>query len=326
MPSELDERSITPTVGPHPDLDQDAGFNFLHVAVKAQREPRLGIFMKGSCDLPSMYVMAPLIRERLLQNGRGSCCIHLQGNGASDARPDILLQTLDDIPADLVDDVTSSKVLDGGESVDDGPGPNLAPEYFEPRLFEPTFSVPDNPELGVFPKTVVVLSVAPGLARSAYQHRTKGYLVDPGGFWLNESMSKVLADGRRAAWFKENFRNVGKLSVDEFYESFGRVILTVRERTGAHVLVMSSLVVDPKSPLHNFQFAGNSLTVRRRRFDVALRRLSAELDFPIVDVDRILKREGIDGQVDAGHFPTERMKPIAAEGFRILDHLGVLSP
>ena len=50
----------------------------------------------------------------------------------------------------------------------------------------------------------------------------------------------------------------------------------------------------------------------------AVAELSRELDFALVDVDAVLKREGIQEQVDYGHFPLERMEPIAREVTRAL--------
>jgi hypothetical protein len=309
--------------GPDPDFDQLGGADFLYLASKQDPEPRAGIFMKGGCDLPTMFVMGPLIREAIRARGKGSCLIFNQGIGISDSRPDILLQTLCNVPEEHVAELVAPlSGTAGGESPGE-PGLKLDGEYFRPRLFEPTFSVSGRSAIGDFPKTVVVLSMAPGMIRAAYRHREHGYLVDPGGFWLNESMEKVLADRTRAAWFRANFESIGKMSVADFSHTFRTVIRLVKEMTGAHVLVMNTLVVEPKSPLHNYQFAPKAPTLRRRRFDLALRDLSRELDFHILDVDRVLKCETVEGQVDAGHFPLDKMRPMAAEGFRILTDLGV---
>ena len=38
-----------------------------------------------------------------------------------------------------------------------------------------------------------------------------------------------------------------------------------------------------------------------------------QLDFALVDVDAVLKLEGINEQIDYGHFPLERMEAIARE-------------
>jgi hypothetical protein len=52
--------------------------------------------------------------------------------------------------------------------------------------------------------------------------------------------------------------------------------------------------------------------------------MSADLDFPVVDIDRLLKSEGVKEQVDFAHFPVERMQPIGAEFHRIIRDLGIV--
>ena len=67
-----------------------------------------------------------------------------------------------------------------------------------------------------------------------------------------------------------------------------------------------------------------SQTLRRREFDQALWELADKHDFRVMDIDRILKMEGVEEQVDFAHFPVERMGPIADEAYRILRDLEVL--
>jgi hypothetical protein len=114
------------------------------------------------------------------------------------------------------------------------------------------------------------------------------------------------------------------MTVDAFYETFGELVQHIQERTGAHVIVFNSLVVDPSNPTHNYQFARHAQTIRRREFDLALRDLSEKLGFHIVDIDRILKLGGVQAQVDWAHFPPERMRPIAEYVCSLLQELDVL--
>ncbi len=81
------------------------------------------------------------------------------------------------------------------------------------------------------------------------------------------------------------------------------------------------MVVDPRSPTHNYQFVKTAHSVRRRAFLITLAELSRDLDIPIVDVDRLLKRAGIQEQVDFAHFSVDRMAPLGAEVHRILKAL-----
>ncbi len=50
----------------------------------------------------------------------------------------------------------------------------LAPDYFQPRLFEKSFTVPNEEGGEVFPKTVVCLSTAADINRTIYRHRAVG--------------------------------------------------------------------------------------------------------------------------------------------------------
>jgi hypothetical protein len=303
-------------------IERRGGGTFLYLAEKAAPDPRVGIFMKGGCDLLSLFVMEPLIAERL----HGTCCIFSHGLGISDARPDILLQTRQNLPEGVVRDVLApSDGSSNGDYVAAG-ALELPLDYFRPVVFEPTFRVPGHEDLGEFPKTLIALSVGPAAVRSVYRHRTHGYVVDPGGFWLNESMEKFLTDPARAKWFKDNFESRGRMSVSEFYESFGEVVRLVKRDTGAQVLVFNTLVIDPGDPVHNYQFTRNNQTLRRRELDVALRDLSREHDFYILDVDKLLKLTDVHKRIEFAHFPAEYKKPIAFEAYRILTELEVFAP
>lgn len=285
---------------------QHTGERFTIMASTVQPEPRVGIYMRGGCDLPSIFAAAPLIREHV----QGTCCIFNDGIGISDARADILLQALRGVRPEQVSDIIARL--------------KLPADYFSPRLVEETFVVPGAESFGEFPKSVVVLSAAPNLVRTAYRHREHGYLVDPGGWWLNQSMESVLSDLSSARWFKEHFQPVGRISIESFRESFGEVVRLVKNKTGAHVLAYNALVVEPGNPTHNYQFVKNAQSMRGRELHLALTDLSRELDFHVVDVDRVLKRAGVSRQTDFAHFLTEHSAAIGAEAHRILAELGVV--
>ena len=123
--------------------------------------------------------------------------------------------------------------------------------------------------------------------RTVYRHREHGFLVDPGGWWLNQSMDSVLGDLATAKWFQQNFVSLGKMSVEDFGENFGKVIKLLKQKTNAHVLVFNHLTLEPGNLTHNYQLVKNSQTVRRMEFNLALVELSRQLDFSIIDMDRI---------------------------------------
>lgn len=270
-------------------------------------EPRRGIVLQGGCDLPSMFTIAPIIR----QNIRGTVAIaKLTSGGAGRHRMDQIVQTLTPIPAVHTKAVTENL--------------KLRQDYFEPILFNERFSIPAHPEFGVYPQTVVVMSIATDLTRTAYAHNVHDFTVDPGGWWLNQSLDRVLDDLSAVDWFRSTFRSVGKLSVEAFQESIAIVVCELKRRVGSKVMVYNSLVIDPGNQTHNYQLIKNPHSTRRRRFAVALAEASRALDFHIVDVDRILKTEGVKEQIDFAHFPIERMAPIGEEAVRILSEMDVV--
>ena len=290
--------------------------NFVYLGRTSKPDPAVGIFMKGGCDLMSIFVATPLMRKRL----SGSCALFAQGIGISDARPDVLLQSRLELPEEILKDVLAPPGHNGEEEREDR-SVSLSLDYFRPVLFEPTFTVPGWEKFGAFPKNLVALSIGPSVVRSVYRHRTHGYLVDPGGFWLNESMDRFLNNPDTARWFRDTFEPAGKMSLDQFNETFREVVRLVKQETGAPLLVLNTLVVDPSNPTHNYRFTSNNQVLRRRQFDLALRDMSRELDFYILDVDKALKLTNVSKQIDFAHFPVEYMKPIALEAYRILQEL-----
>jgi len=290
---------------------QYASSKWAYVKKTGHGDTRVGVFMKGSCDLPSMFLTIPRIRQEL----KGQFAIYLEGGGMgiSGSRPDILLQSRQDTSEDTI-----NKTFEGHLGFVEN---QLGRDYFRPVLFQPTFDLPMMRNVGKFPKNFVVLSIGSSVTRTAYRHRRTGLIVDPGGFWLSQSMDSVLKDLTVATWFKENFQSIGKMSIDGFMDDFEQVVRHVRSETGAPIMVFNTLLVDPGTPVHNYQFARNPQSVRRRDFDLALRELSHKLDFYVMDIDRILKSVGIKGQVDFAHAPDESMQPIADEAWRIMQEL-----
>jgi hypothetical protein len=242
----------------------------------------------------------------------GSCAIFRDAIEIGGSRSDLFLQAhegLAHVPSEILDE-TIRKL-------------RLKRHYFDPVVFEPTFEIQRGDRSEVFPKTVVVLSIAPDFSRVLYRHRLHGFLVDPGGWWLNQDMSKVLADLEVAKWFGSTFESVGRMNVGDFQRHMGEVVRLLRSEAGARVIVFNTLVMDPASHIHNYQLVKDSEMRRRREFVVALFDLSSQLNFPVVDVDQILKRNGIQHQVDFAHFSHEQFGPLAQECFEILSDLDV---
>lgn len=272
---------------------------------RGQDAPR-GIYLRGACDVPSLFVLPRLLVDEL----EGTLCIHASGNGVSGARSDLLLQTFTGVPESFSDEINEHVPF--------------AREYFEPTLFEREFVVPGLPRGPArFPKTVVVLSVLPDLGRTIYRHRETGYLVDPGSAWLN-SLSAALQNPEFVKWFNNTFEPIGRISVEGYAENVRRLVPLLRRETGAEVLIFNSLEIEPFDPTHDYSLRNLESASRRRRFNIALAELSDEVGFHVVDVDRVLKEQGVERQVDFSHFPVERMDAVAGEALRILRDIGVL--
>lgn len=265
---------------------------------RGKADRRIGIYMIGSCDLPSVFAAKSLIASRL----NGTCGIVRDGD-VSDARSDFLLQDLSGVPVRALEEARRRLRL-----------PSTA---FEPRLFRPTFQIPDFPSLGVLPKTVTVLSIGADLTRTLYRHKEHGYLVDPGGFWLKQETRQVTGNQQKLEWMRSQFESIGTLDSEKFRESFGQV-LSLLVSMGTTVVVFNMAVVSPGDQTYNFQFRRNPSSIRRMEFNDVLADLAATHGISLLNVDLILKREGIRDQVDFAHFPLERMMPVASEFNRIL--------
>jgi hypothetical protein len=273
-------------------------------AIRQGRE-RFGIFGIGGCDVTTT-VGAGSILSRAYE---GTLCVG-SFTKADHVRSDLLVQTLDPPDPD-----TTREVADKLGLID---------TYFSPVLFEPTFRIPDQRGLGEFPKNVVVLSVSADTARTVYRHREHGFLVDPGGWWLTTDMATVLNDLSAAKWFGKTFAKVRRISVEDSMANFERIIAEVRERTGAFVVLMNVLTVDPGSSSLDYMHANSPHRVRRREFYLAAAELAAKTNVPLLDVDRLTKEMGISRQADFVHYTPEQKKRISEELARLLIREGVL--
>jgi hypothetical protein len=265
---------------------------------------RIGIYARGGCHLQALFACGPLVQEVV----KDTCCIFYDGTLAN-GRTDLELQTLRELRRECLRPVVEKMRLESG--------------YFQPRLFEPAFTIPGREDLGEFPKSVVIISIASdAVRRNLYRHREHGFLIDPGGAWLR-SVHTALDDLSAVAWFRQNFECVGPIDVDDFVRNFVRLVELVRALAGAPVMVFNGLSIDPGNLTHNYQCVKHSDGLRWRRFNVALTELSRQLDFPIVDLDWVLKRYGLRGQLTAAHFTPKANVLIAREAFRVMRELGL---
>jgi hypothetical protein len=281
------------------------GDKYLLVRSPTASSQRIGLYGKGGCDLKLIYACGPMLTPYV----QGSLCFLTEGN-AAESRLDIQLQTLEDLPQEACEEVRQRLALPA--------------DYFRPVVFEPTFKIQDGYGVEEFPKKVVFLSTGADVNRVAYRHAEYGFLVDPGGGWLNRSLELTLRDLAVVDWFRQKFIKVGRQSLEQFVQNLRRMVDIIRRRTNAHILVFNTLQVDPGGMDYNYQFVKNPHTMRRREFFMAMVEISRELDITLIDTDRVLKQAGTRGQVDFGH-PTREFHPlIAREIARILRELGVV--
>jgi hypothetical protein len=280
--------------------------------IKSSRRdaPDIGIYAFGGCDLPAVFALKPLIKPRLA----GGCCIRRLASTPT-TRADLLLQSLGELPRHRVDELVNR--LD------------LPRRMFQPLLFEEDFSVDVPNGRRRFPKTVVVLSVAPNVVRSVYRDKETGLLVDPGGLWFNRSIAAVLDNPENLRWFRDRFESIGRMSLEVFRATFDRLIREVRQRTRGHIIVFNLLTVEPGVEVHNYQFVRRSLGMRLRSFNLALTALARELDFDIVDIDYITKSIGTDRHIDPFHdgtplAPAAQHPEVAKALFHILVDRGIV--
>ena len=268
------------------------------VAFRGDRN-RFGVYGFGGCDVWSIAESGPSLQRHTTATG----AVFAEGR-AQFTRSDLILQTWEGVDLDEVAEV--SHRLD------------LEPASFRPVLFEPDFVVPGSERLGSFPKDVVVLTISSDLVRTLYRHREHGFLVDPGGFWLARDIGGTLDDLDTVKWFASEFEKIGRISLEASMANMRRIVGLIRTEIGAEVVVFKSLSVDPGRQVFDYKLSHSPHRTRRREFALALVELAADLDFSIVDVDRIVKGVGVSGLGDFVKFMPMHKKAIAEELVRIL--------
>ncbi len=275
--------------------------------IDGARSRPFGVYAYGGCDLDAVVPTGRYLRREVTSL---TSVIHV--GDIAIGRSDFILQGIESPPpAEQVAEVIDRL--------------GLASDHFAPTLFDPTFVVPHYEHLGPFTKDVVVLSLAPDMVRTMYRHREHGYLLDPGGFWLGSDMSQVLGDLDAVKWFASNFTKTGRISVEDSMANLERIITMLRTRLGADVIVANALVVDPGVTTFDYRLSHSPHTSRRRRFVLGLVELSTLLNFPILDIDALAKRDGVTGMADFVHYTPSQKDTIGRELAAMLVGSGVVA-
>lgn len=269
-------------------------------------ESCIGIYLKGRQYLNAIFASVPRIREVL----RGTCCIAREN--LVNLRSDILLQ--------CTGNSTDSSVASFPTKL------GLPLDYFNTHILDRTFEVPGPHGLQHFPMTLVLLSVVPDVLSVCYRHREHGFILEPSPDMVTNSVARALSqqDTAELHLFNENFAHIGKIPVDQFTDNFGRVITRLKA-SNKHVIVFNTVTIAANDRCHSYQFLKESPSRRRLEFNLALAELSRKFDFPIVDVDRILKRNGVRDNITWDQFDPSLNIQIAEEAFNAMQELEIFN-
>lgn len=167
------------------------------------------------------------------------------------------------------------------------------------------------------PTDVVILSLQSAATNALVRHRRDGWLLLPDDF-------EGWEPGARS-YLQQECEFAGLADLDETMQRLEQLAIAAEERLGAQVLVYNLSPVTPGEVTHCWLGAEDSLSLRVRRFNLALAELSARIGFSIVDVDRIVACAGADRlKVDLFHLTAEGWRLLAEEVVRILEDRGCL--
>jgi hypothetical protein len=171
-------------------------------------------------------------------------------------------------------------------------------------------------ELLSWPADVVVLSVQPDVTNGLLRHRQLGYP------FFGADSHEWTAEQR--AWAKQHFAPAPYLTPAESAAQLTQVVKALQEKNPTtRVLIFNLSPFVPLEQVHCFRGIDEPLSVRSRRFGLALVGLSRELGVSVVDVDAVLAREGAAAlKVDFLHLTGRGYQLIAEEVVRILEELG----
>lgn len=166
---------------------------------------------------------------------------------------------------------------------------------------------------------VFVLSIQADLQVATARHRQQGFLFNP------NDISRWSEEDRE--WLFREFEPVPIASADEGIKALEAVIMQLRSRTEAPILVYNVSSVVPGEMVHSHAGLEDIASTRIKRFNLALVELSQRTGISIVDVDRIVAERGTKAmKLDTTHLTAEGCSAVAREVLRILEALGCIAP
>ncbi len=225
--------------------------------------PRRGVALRGGCDLPSLFTGIPLIHDGI----KGSVAISRERSGGVGSHASSqLVQMLDGVPEEATRELRERL--------------NISEHQFTTTFYGTTLEYPVEPRYGEFPRTVVVMSGGTDIIRTLYRNKKYGYIVDPGGWWLNRDMGEVLGDLSNVEWFRKEFEKLGRITIDDYMKNVTTIVTELRARAQAEPIIYATLVVDPQDLTHNYQLVKQAHVTRRREFHIRVARTIAQAQLP----------------------------------------------
>jgi len=165
----------------------------------------------------------------------------------------------------------------------------------------------------------VVLSLQPDVYFHMARHRSAGFVFHPENW-------RAWSDADRQ-WLRATFEPAPLLDVATSMRHLEAVVARLRAQRDVPVLVYNLSSVVPGDTVHNYAGLGETLSLRIRRYNLALCELSQRIGISVIDVDAIVAQVGVaNAKLDARHLRAEGARRVAAEVVRVLDDLGCFDP
>ncbi len=165
------------------------------------------------------------------------------------------------------------------------------------------------------PADAVVLSLQPDLYIRLARHRAGGFL-----FFPEHRQHWPEADRR---WLHDEFEVSPLTDAAASMRSLEAIVALLRAHRAVPVLVYNLSSVVPGDTVHCYAGLGETLSLRIRRFNVALCELSQRIGISVIDVDAIVAQAGVAvAKLDTRHLRAEGARRVAAEVVRVLADLG----
>lgn len=256
---------------------------------------RLNLFVKGNLDVrDSLHLLK--LGETVAWNGINAVLREVAPGTTARVRhetwahSDILLSSPGEIPGDLL-----------------AHAPDLGSQSLASQFSRAVFETACD---------AVILSIQPDVYIRPLRHRREGYSFFPGDLtlWSAEGL----------AWLRQNFEACPLSEADQSMAGLAAIIARIRETRDVPILIYNLSSYVPGDSIHTYAGLEETSSTRIRRFNLALTDLSAETGISIVDVDRILAREGARNmKVDTTHLTPAGCEAVCREVVRILQDWGL---